>query len=246
MQNKISIVYFGSSQFSKYVLGELERAGLSPVLNITSAKEDLPMDKLRELNADVFVVASFGKILPAELIYMPKHKTLNVHPSLLPKLQGASPIQSAILAEEETGVTIIRMDEKVDHGPILAQEKVSIEPWPDHYAVVEEKLGKVGGRLLAEILPKPSPWTESPQDDSSATFCKRLEKEDGLLNLNDSPEVNLRKVYAYSTWPGAYFLHSRKDGKQIRITVKDAKLENGELKIISVVPEGKKEMNWQD
>ncbi|MBX4181553.1 hypothetical protein KW807_01670, partial [Candidatus Parcubacteria bacterium] len=84
MQDKIKFVFFGSSRFSELVLDELVKAGYSPLLTITSAKEDLDMDKLRELNADVFIVASFGKILPKELVDMPKWGTLNVHPSLLP------------------------------------------------------------------------------------------------------------------------------------------------------------------
>lgn len=144
-ENNFSFVFFGSSPFSQHVLDVLESHGLRPALNITSAREPLPMDKLKEIGADVFVVASFGKILPEELIYMPKFKTLNVHPSLLPKFRGPSPIQSAILSGEKTGVTIMRMDKEIDHGPLLAEQVVSITPWPDKYGVVEEKLGRAGG-----------------------------------------------------------------------------------------------------
>ncbi|KKT14778.1 MAG: Peptide deformylase [Parcubacteria group bacterium GW2011_GWC1_43_30] len=144
----IKFVFFGSSQFSRYVLEELELAGFSPALNITSARDPLPIEELKNIQADVFVVASFGKILRKELIELPGYKTLNVHPSLLPRLRGPAPIQGAILEEEELGITIIRMDEKVDHGPILARAKVLITPWPDHYHVVEEKLGRASGKIL--------------------------------------------------------------------------------------------------
>ena len=204
--------------------------------------------QLRELEADVFVVASFGKILSKELIEIPPHKTLNVHPSLLPKLRGASPIQNAILNQEETGVTIIRMDEKVDHGPILAQEKLTITPWPDHYAVVEEKLGRLGGQMLGQMLPKwiNSQVVEKEQKHAQATFTKMIEKEDGLLNLEDSAEINWRKVLAYSNWPGAYILFNTKNGKRIRINIKESKIENGQFLPIRVIPSGKKEMSWAD
>jgi peptide deformylase len=242
------IVFFGSSQFSSYVLEELELMGFSPVLNITSTKELLPMARLKEIDADVFVVASFGKILPKELIELPKYKTLNVHPSLLPALRGASPIQNTILGQGEPGITIMRMDEKMDHGPIVAQAKVSLTPWPDHYQKVEEKLGKAGGRLLALLLPK---WLDSkikeiPQEEALATYTKLIKKEDGLLDLNDKAEENLRKVLAYSTWPSAYIFYKNKMGREVRVIIKNAKIENGEFTLTRVIPEGKREMDWQD
>ena len=259
MKNDIRFAFFGSSQFSQYVLEELQKVGYTPALSITSARDPLPLETLRKLEADVFIVASFGKILTEEIISMPKHKTLNVHPSLLPRLRGASPIQGAILSGKKTGVSIMRLDEKMDHGPLLAQRKVTITPWPDHYGVVEKKLGQAGGELLSEILPQ---WIEGkipeiPQDESQATYTKMFKKEDGLLDLNDDSETNFRKILAFSTWPGAYFFHERKDGKKIRVRVTDAELENCDienslktenckLKIVSIVPEGKKEMLWAD
>jgi methionyl-tRNA formyltransferase len=248
MENKNpSIVFFGSSQFSKYILEELERAGFSPVLSITSAKEALPIEKLRELGADVFIVASFGKILPKEVIEMPRFKTLNVHPSLLPVLRGPAPIQGIILGRGEPGVTIIRMDEKMDHGPILAQESLEIRPMPDFYAIVEEKLGRAGGKLLAKTLPR---WLngeieETPQNEAEATYIKLVNKEDGLLNLRDNPETNLRKVLAYSTWPGAHLFFKRKTGDEIRVVVKNGKIIEGQFIPTRIVPAGKKEMDWE-
>ena len=239
----IKFVFFGSSTFSTYVLEELEKAGLSPILNITSAK-DLPV--LPE--ADVFIVASFGKILPKEIIDLPKHGSLNVHPSLLPELRGPSPIQNTILGLDTPGVSIMKMDEKMDNGPILAQEKVSIEPWPDHYDIVEEKLGRAGGKLLANILPR---WLNGKakvqeQNAGAATYTKLIKKEDGLLDLEDDPETNLRKVFAYSTWPGAYINFKRKNGQEVRVIIKDAKVKDGEFTPTRVIPAGKREMAWQD
>lgn len=254
MLEEIKFVFFGTmpagrqgSKFSEYVLEELESAGFHPLLKITSARDDIDIDKLKSLDADVFVVASFGKILKEELIYMPKHKTLNVHPSLLPKLRGPAPIQGSILSEEGAGVTIIRMDEKMDHGPIVAKEEVSVNPWPDHYATVEEKLARAGGKLLVGIMPG---WisgkiSEVPQDESEATYIKFIKKEDGLLDLDDLPEANLRKVFAYSTWPGAYINFKGRTGEK-RVVIKDAKVVNGTFTPTRVVPAGKNEMNWED
>ncbi len=229
-----SFVFFGSSQFSKYVLEALKEKGFSPILCVTRAKDPLP--ELPE--ADVYVVASFGKILPKEVIDKPKFKTLNVHPSLLPKLRGPSPIQNAIINEIETGVSIMRLDEKMDHGPILAQEKVSLVPFPDYYRVVEEKLGKAGGELLAKVLSK---WVngeivESAQDESLATYTKIIKKEDSDIS-NDSPEQALKKVYAYEVWPRA---------RLGELIVTKAHIEEGKFMPNKVIPPGKKEMVYTD
>lgn len=196
---------------------------------------------------DLFIVASYGKIIPQEVLDIPTKQTLNVHPSLLPKLRGASPIQSAILTENETGVTIMRIDAEMDHGPIVYQEKVAIENWPPYSDELEKILGTRGGEILAEILPK---WIEGKieekeQDHSLATLCGKIEKSDGEINLSDDPEKNLRKIRAYHVWPGAYFFVEHKD-KKIRVIIKRASVLNGELLIERVVPEGKKEMSYDD
>ncbi len=247
MNKPITYVFFGSSQFSEYVLDELKNADLFPILDIKSAKEPLPsLEELKKLDADVFIVASFGKILPAELLAIPKHGSLNVHPSLLPELRGPAPIQGTILGLGQPGVSIIKMDEQMDHGPILAQTPATLEPFPDHYATIESALGHLGGKLLADVLPV---WVEGdlpavPQDDAAATYIKLIKKEDGLLDLKDSAEKNLRKVLAYSTWPGAYMFFTRKTGEDIRLVVKDAEIRDAAFTPTRVIPAGKKEMDW--
>jgi len=250
MQNsKIKFVFFGSSRFSEFVLDELKNEDFFPILDITDAKKPLPtLEELRELEPDLFIVASFGKILPKDLIDLPKYKTLNVHPSILPELRGPAPIQNLIMGKGEVGVTIMHMDEKMDHGPILVQEKVEIEPWPDHYDVVEEKLARAGGKLLAAAIPV---WIDGTlqaetQDESKATIIKMIKKEDGLLDLNAPAQESLSKVLAYSTWPGAYFFFTKKTGDEVRIVVKDAQVVDGKFESVRVIPAGKKEMNWQD
>lgn len=196
---------------------------------------------------DFFMVASYGKFLPDEILEMPRRKTLNVHPSLLPKLRGASPIQSAILTEDETGVTIIRLDSEMDHGPIVAQREIPVPDWPPYAADLSALLAREGGKLLAEILPG---WVggelaEKEQDHDLATFTKKMKKEDGLLDLSAPAEVNLRKIRAYHLWPGAYFF-ARRGEKSVRVLVKKARIEGGELVMERVVPEGKPEMDYAD
>lgn len=195
---------------------------------------------------DLFIVASYGKIIPQNILDLPKHKTLNVHPSLLPKLRGPSPLQSSILEENETGVSIINLDSEIDHGPILSQRKVEIE-WPPYIEELEKVCGKVGGEMLVEVIPK---WIDGSlkaveQDHSKATFCKKIEKTDGEISLSDEPIKNLRKIRAFSNWPTAYFFDMTDSAKK-RIVVKKAKVLDGNLILERIVPEGKKEMNFQD
>lgn len=237
-------IFFGSSRFSEIVLDELKQHGLIPVQVINSAKGELP-----ELaTADFYLVASFGKILDEKILNTPQFGSLNIHPSLLPKLRGPAPIQGSILGLGEPGISIIKMDALMDHGPLLIKEEVPINPFPDHYAIVEEKLARAGARLLIKVLPEYLNGTLNleAQDDNEATFIKLIKKEDGHINLEDNPEENYRKVLAYSTWPGAYIFFKRKTGDEIRVVIKNAKIENGHFIPLRVIPAGKKEMSWED
>lgn len=203
---------------------------------------------LKKENFDLFVVASYGKILKQELLDIPKHGTLNVHPSLLPKLRGASPIISAILEDEKkTGITIMLLDAGMDSGPILAQKEIGLTNWPTKASELEKILGTEGGKLLCEIIPK---WINGEikpkeQNHSEATFSKKISKEDGFIDLNDNAYKNLLKIRAFEKWPGTYFFANRHN-KQIRIKITDADIENNELVIKKIIPEGKKEMLYKD
>lgn len=214
---------------------------------------------LHDLRSTLFIVASYGKIISQPVLDIPKYGSLNVHPSLLPKLRGASPIQSAILSEDTTGVTIMLLDDKMDHGPIVAQKEIPITPWPaptreestrggpPKASELEQKLAYEGGKLLAETIPR---WiageiTVQEQDHTKATYTKKFTKEDGLIDLSGDPTMNFRKVQAFDVWPKAYFFTER-HGKQIRVAVTDAELTGGNLVIKKVLPEGKKEMNYED
>ena len=203
--------------------------------------------KLSTFNFQLAVVASYGKILPKEILEISEHSALNVHPSLLPRHRGASPVVGTILSgDRQTGVTIMLMDEKMDHGPILSQETIQLDG-DEKASTLEKILAGLGGELLVKTIPS---WIHGElqaqeQDHNKATFTNKIKKEDGLINLDDDPELNWRKFRAYDVWPGTYFF-ATKGGKKIRVIIKDAKLEDKEFKIKKVLPEGRKEMNYED
>ncbi len=215
-----------------------------PVLQPEKIK-DLELEKtLRDFNCDIFVVMAYGKIIPESILNIPKGKSLNIHPSLLPKFRGPSPVESAILADEkETGVTIMLVDKEMDHGPIVAQEKVVVEPWPPVAEELGKKLVEVGSGLLISILPD---WLDGKiakkdQDHTQATFTKKIEKEDALIDLADDPYKNFLKIQAYHHSPTAYFLVDKK-----RVKITSASFSNGNLVIEKVIPEGRREMSYKD
>lgn len=193
-------------------------------------------------DAQFFVVSAYGKILPKEVLTMPDHGTLNVHPSLLPLYRGPAPEKGPLLAgDTETGTTIILLDEMIDHGPILAQEQINLvgtETTPE----VAKILFTLGGKMLAEIIPK---WikgmiTPQKQNHEKATMTRKVRKSDGLIDPNDDSIKNYNKYRAYYGWPGVYFFQN---GKRIKVT--SARLENGKFIIEKVIPEGKKETTWK-
>jgi len=210
---------------------------------------------LKTLGADwdLFIIASYGKIVPRNVLDLPKHGTLNVHPSLLPKLRGASPIQSGILADvvpgtsHETGVTIMLIDEEVDHGPIVAQEKILVQNWPPKNLELEEILGILGGKLLVKTIPAwlASSITPKEQDHDKATYTKKMTSGSGQIYLDDDHVRMYRKIRAFDSWPRAYFTATR-NGKDMRIVVTEAHLADGLLVLDRVIPEGKKEMSYED
>ena len=202
---------------------------------------------------DLFIIASYGKIISKTILDLPKYGTLNVHPSLLPKLRGATPLQSAILEDiptneaHATGVTVMLIDEEVDHGPIVAQEMITVSDWPPKESELEETLGTRGGTLLAKTIPG---WisreiTPSPQDHELATYTQKITKADALVDLNDDPSKTYRKIRAFNVWPRAYFVTSRGD-REMRVIITDAHLTDGALVLDRVIPEGKREMSYED
>jgi len=246
-KNNVRFAFFGMPPLAEGVLEELALAGFKPerVIETNDISSEL-LEELRKDPVDVFIVASFGKILPKELIDIPKLGTLNMHPSLLPRLRGASPMRSAILNDEkETGVSIMLMDEQMDHGPLLAQKKVAIDPWPPRGKDMDSLLAHEGGKLLAKVLPL---WIAGEletqeQNHDLATYTEKFTKENGLLDLDADAYQNLLKVRAFEGWPGTYAFFER-SGKKIRVQILDAHLESNKLVIDLVKPEGKKEMRY--
>lgn len=201
-------------------------------------------------NITFFVVASYGKIIPEQVLSIPPSGTLNIHPSLLPKYRGPSPLPTAILDDEKhTGVSIMKLDSLMDHGPVVAQRSVDIVDWPT-YEEFEQMMAKVGTHLLVEALPKYLDGALKPveQDHTKATYTKKIVKEDGLIDI-DNPNadlyLNFRKIQAYHEWPKAYFMADRR-GQQIRVKVTKASFKDGKLTIEKVIPEGGKEMLFTD
>ncbi|MFZ2038845.1 MAG: methionyl-tRNA formyltransferase [Minisyncoccia bacterium] len=273
----IKTAFMGSSEFSVIVLDNLKKAGLIPDLIVSAPdkprgrkmvitpnevktwaiKNNIPVvtpDKLKNpdfleviKNHDLHIVASYGKIIPAGVLSSAKYGSVNIHPSLLPKYRGPSPLQTAILNNDKnTGISIMLLDAEVDHGPILAQENISPENWPVSFNELEKITAEAGTKLLIKVLPD---WINNSikareQDHSQATFTKKVEKTHGLISLTDKPMTNLLKTKAYSEWPNTYFIVKHKD-RDIRVIVKDAKLEAGQFVPTRVIPEGKKEMDYK-
>jgi len=186
------------------------------VRQVRSLKDENAVASLAQLQPDVIVVASYGLILPKKVLAIPPCGCINLHPSLLPRHRGPTPIPSAILAgDAETGVSIMLMDEGIDTGPILSQQKVPIAP-DDTAGSLTEKLSQLSARLLMETLPG---WlsgsiTPQPQREADATYTRLLDKADGEIDWR-LPAVDIeRRVRAFHPWPGCY---TRWRGKTLKV-----------------------------
>jgi methionyl-tRNA formyltransferase len=192
----------------KLTASAVKRAALQlglPILQPETLRSEEAVTLLRELEPQVMVVAAYGQILRPPVLAIPPAGVINVHPSLLPKYRGASPIAGALLAgEQETGVTIMLMDEGMDTGPILAQTNMDMDP-EDTTGTLEEKLARLGAELLAETLPD---WLEGriearPQDDAGATYTKPISKEETVIDWSLPAKELWYRVRAYNPRPGA-------------------------------------------
>lgn len=177
-----------------------------PVRQPPTLRDPEALAELASLRPQVIVVVAYGQLLRQEVLDIPPRGVLNIHPSLLPRHRGTSPIPTAILAaDDRTGVTVMLMDPGMDSGPILAQRSLSIEP-SDTTASLTDKLSRLAADLLAETLPR---WLNGdiqpqPQDDSQATKAPLLRKEHGAIDWS-LPAVHIwRQVRAYNPWPGAF------------------------------------------
>ena len=187
-----------------------------PIFQLPSLKGDVAIQQFIDLSPDLVVVAAYGLLIPPEMLGVPKHGFINIHPSLLPRYRGPSPVPSAILdGVEETGVSLMLLDQGLDTGPVLAQQATKILPGEKADALTL-RLFQTGARLLAESAPL---WIDrhiiaKPQDPSLATFTSKLTREDGQVDWRENAAMLCRRFRAYTPWPGIY---SRWLGKRLRL-----------------------------
>jgi len=234
-----------------------------------SFKEAEALAQLAELRPDVIVVAAYGQILPQSVLELPSYRCINIHPSLLPRFRGASPVASAILTGDEfTGVSIMLMDEGMDTGPVLAQVQLPIEG-KDTTGSLTAKLSLIAARLLVEVLPR---WlrgeiTPQPQNEAEATYSVSISKQEGKIDWQLSAIDIWRRVRAFYPWPGCYTKWREKQLKIIEavplpeegayevgqvVTMEEAKAAfgvgtgSGILGVVKVQLEGRRAMSAAD
>jgi methionyl-tRNA formyltransferase len=249
----------GRSQKKEPII-ELAEAHSIPVYNPSKTIDCL--NQLSHFNADCGVLAAYGKMVPEEVINMFPHGIINLHPSLLPKLRGSTPLEAAILSgETDTGVSIMKLVKQMDAGPVYKQEYVSISP-----TITKQELASTlhqkGAEMMLEVLDNLSAYESqiTDQDESAATFCTLISKTDGIIDWNKPADMIEREIRAYAGWPKSScqiagkraVVHSAlisdgKRGDKVGSFVIDGdqlgvQTSSGVLWITSLQPEGKKEM----
>ena len=198
-------------------------------LNLKTAK---PLDLndpnfkslIQSIDVDFLVVSAYGKIIPKWLLEHPGKLPINIHFSLLPKYRGASPIQSVLInGELETGISFMKMNEKMDEGDIIKTLPIEIQK-NDNKNELENKLSDLAANNINSVLRDvlSDKFKLETQDEASATYCSKVKKIDGKINFNESSEVIIRKFNAYKGWPGSYFLHN-----EIMVKVHEMHIDNG-------------------
>jgi methionyl-tRNA formyltransferase len=176
-----------------------------PIFQPPSLKNPQAVEQIRALSPDLIVVAAFGQILKENILRMPKFGCINVHASLLPRWRGAGPVQAAVLYDEISGVTIMKMDQGLDTGPILSQRSTPISDQMTA-GMLFDRLAQIGAELLVETLPEyvNGEIYPRPQEDAQATYAPQLRKGDGKLDFNQTAAFLARQVRAYNPWPGSF------------------------------------------
>jgi methionyl-tRNA formyltransferase len=237
-----------------------------PVWQPETLRSDDALERLRSIDADLYVVVAYGELFQRRVLALPKHGCLNVHPSLLPRYRGSSPIQSAILnGDRETGVTIIQMVRRLDAGPIVAQERVPLDG-TETGGSLSARLADLAGVMLPDTAVD---WSAGriephPQDDELATYTRELTKASGEIDWTlDAVQIE-RAVRAYQPWPTAWTTLAGKRLVIERVELSDQTLDlpagslvfedrtvrvacgTGSLVLLDVRPEGKRAMPAQD
>ncbi len=187
-----------------------------PTFQPARIKERQAIEEIRALVPDVIVVAAYGQILPRDVLEIPNVACLNLHASLLPRWRGAAPIQAAIAAgDQETGITVMYMDEGLDTGDILLQRQIDIPP-TDTGGSLHDRLAKIAPDALLDSLGSlvKSSAPRIPQDNTRVTYAPKLKREDGKIDWSEPADVIERKIRAFNPWPGAF---TKLDGPNLKI-----------------------------
>jgi methionyl-tRNA formyltransferase len=209
-----------------------------PVIQPEKLRQPEVMEQLRAWAPDAIVVAAFGQILKQDVLDLPEFGCINVHASLLPRWRGAAPINAAILhGDEQTGITIMKMDAGLDTGPILTQRSVRIQP-DETAGSLFDKLSTLGADLLLETLPKyfSGEITPRPQPEEGVTYAGMMKKEEGRLDFSQSARELERKVRAFNPWPGTYFEWDGNLLKVHRASIGMGKMREGERGVYLGLP----------
>ena len=229
--SKLKIIFFGSSKhvipiiealnknFDLFLVATTENVPTDPVVNfcrqdsinclsVSSLADDSFIRQIRSQKADLGVIADFGIILASEVLEAFPKGIINIHPSLLPKYRGPTPVQTVILnGDKVTGVTVIKIDEQIDHGPILYQEEADIKPDETAEALLS-RLFEKASNLLSKTISEYSKDTLNLTDQihKNATFTKLFTKKDGFIDISNPPDKNKldRMIHAYFPWPGVW------------------------------------------
>ncbi len=237
------------------------------IITIQPNKIKTEYQEIIDLEPDLIVTCAYGQIIPQELLDCPRLGCINVHASLLPKLRGGAPIHRAVMeGHQETGITIMYMNSKMDAGDIIYQNKITIEN-TDTTAIVHDKLSILGKETLLEILPKIIEGTNEriKQNIDEVTFATVIKREDEKINFNDNRKQIYNQIRGLNSWPGAYCIYQDKILKvwasyvtqnyptgingQITAIYNDGfgvKVGNGEVVFTEVQLEGKRKMNARD
>src|SRR3989344_3505065 len=222
-------------KFKSTPVKEIAQKNHLPVLEPKTLLDKDFINTFRDFSPDLAILVAYGKIIPTEVLAIPKHGFLNIHPSLLPKYRGPSPIITAILeGETETGVTIIKLDEELDHGPIISQKAIKIQQ-SETTESLTEKLARIGAEQLIESLPDYllGQIKLQEQDHSKATLTQKITKEDGFIDLANphDPTTLDRMIRTFYPWPGVW----SKVPPKARLA-KGGKVKSTESKIIKFLP----------
>ncbi len=226
------------------------------------------IEELQKISPDIIIVVAYGKLLPVEVLNCAKNGCLNIHPSLLPRYRGASPIQTALLnGDNQTGISIILMDEGMDSGDIIYQELINIKN-SDDFITLSKKLAEKSSEIMERVVTLycGGKLPLNTQNDNEATYCAKIKKSDGLINWKLSAMEIINKLRAYQEWPGTFFYWKEKKielveaslseiidnspsvvGQVVKISGKIlVKCGFGLLEIKKVKMEGKKSMTIKD